>query len=78
MVIFLTDARNKHSTLGRSHEAGNNVDRAVTTNIFGERIDARSGTVLELFARFIRSVAGKTQCWSAVAGDESEKKYCAF
>ncbi len=78
MVILLTDARMKRSTLGRSRETGNNVDRAVaeTFSESGSMLD--HGLTLELFARFIRLVAGKTKCWSAFAVAESEKKYCAF
>jgi len=78
MVIFLTDAPMKRSTLGRSRQAANNLDRALTGTFSESGSMLDHGFTLELFARFIRLVAGKTKCWSVLAVAESEKKYCAF
>ncbi len=78
MVIFLTDARKKRSTLGRSREAVDNVDRAVAETFLENGSMLDHALALELFARFIRLVVGKTKRWSAFAVAESEKKYCAF
>jgi hypothetical protein len=78
LVIFLTDAQGKQSTLGPSCDGADNGYLAAIRNFFVERIDARSSLAAGLVARFTRFVAKKAECWSAVAIAESEKSIARF